>query len=60
MLAGTPCCDPLERCTITEIGEPPMEVDPAEFAQFLKEREMADEELDQYVAGLQIPSYNFV
>lgn len=34
---------------------PPMEVDPALFAQYLQEREAADEELDQYVAGLNLP-----
>jgi hypothetical protein len=37
---------------------PPMDVDPAEFLQFLDEREQAEQELDRYVARLDRPTLN--
>ena len=35
---------------------PPMQVDPQIFAQYLQEREEADQQLDQYVASLMLPT----
>jgi hypothetical protein len=34
---------------------PPLEIDPHQFEQFLEERRQADQELDKYIAGLDLP-----
>jgi LPS sulfotransferase NodH len=34
---------------------PPMEIDPHQFDQFLDERRQADQELDNFIAGLDLP-----
>lgn len=39
---------------------PPMHVDPAQFAEFLREREEADQELQDYVDHLQLPVIKIV
>ncbi|MCC6189288.1 MAG: hypothetical protein IT318_09650 [Anaerolineales bacterium] len=39
---------------------PPLEVDPAQFDQYLQEREQADETLEAYVSRLQLPKHKLV